>query len=212
MRFKILLADPPWAYQNWTDAKNGAAASAMECVPEREMSTWPVRDIAAEDSLLFLWATFPKLDEAVFLMECWGFEFVTTPFVWVKTTRDGLYLKNGPGFWTMSGAECVLLGRRGRGVKRRELTRGDVRQVQLNPDEGNVVTAPVLRHSQKPLFIHNLIVDLVGDIQPRIELFARVNPGDPKNWPNEAGWEATGLEYDGATLLQAIEHYKELAK
>lgn len=40
--YRAILADPPWAYQNWTDARNGAASSAMSCMEAEDIAAIPV--------------------------------------------------------------------------------------------------------------------------------------------------------------------------
>ena len=201
MKFSLLYPDPPWFYANWTAKKNGAQAAHYPGAKLEEMLTWDIASLAEKDALMFMWCTFPKIDEGLALLEAWGFKYVGTPFVWVKTTVDGLKLKKGPGFWTMSGAELVLLGRRGKGVKRFPETRGHVAQV---------VTAPVVKpHSRKPIIVRDEIVRLVGDDVSRLELFAR--PHEPHcELPHNNGWHATGREYDGRLITSAIEYYKEL--
>ena len=41
----------------------------------------PVADLAAPDSALFLWATFPQLPDALRLIEAWGFTYKSVAFV-----------------------------------------------------------------------------------------------------------------------------------
>lgn len=184
MKYDVILADPPWAYQNWTDKKNGAAAAHYKQLTDADICALPVDTIAAPDALLFLWATFPKLQEGLDVMRAWGFTYVTTPFVWNKTYADGRPYC-GLGFWARSGAELVLLGRRGRGLRRQRGATG-VRQV---------VTAPVMRpHSSKPPEVRDRIVELVGDV-PRVELFAR---------EQAPGWHAIGNEIDGRDIREVL--------
>ena len=47
----------------------------------------PVADLAAKDSALFLWATFPQLPEALRLIQAWGFTYKSVAFVWLKQNR-----------------------------------------------------------------------------------------------------------------------------
>jgi N6-adenosine-specific RNA methylase IME4 len=191
MKFKLIYADPPWQYRNSQKSKkfSGTAASAYETHSDSDISAWDVGSIADANSLLFLWATFPKMPEALSVMAAWGFKFVTAPFVWNKTYASGKPFC-GVGFWTRNAAEVVLLGRRGKGLPR--IARG-IRQV---------VTAPVERpHSTKPAIVRSRIIELVGDVRPRIELFARQETED---------WYATGLELDGRLLTDAIQYYTAL--
>ena len=183
-KYKIIYADPPWGYQNWTDKKNGAAISHYDPLTEKELCDLPVSEIADDNSLCFMWATFPKIVEALQVLESWGFKYITTPFVWNKTYKDEKPYC-GLGFWTRSGAEIVLMGKRGKGTPRLEGAT-NVRQV---------ITAPVLRpHSSKPPEVRDRIIQLVGD-QPKIELFARSVPD---------GWDGLGDELDGKDIRDSL--------
>lgn len=183
--YRIILADPPWAYQNWTDKKNGAAKAHYTPLTEKELCDLPISDIADNNSLLFLWATFPKLQEALNVLEAWGFNYITTPFVWNKTYKDGKPYC-GLGFWTRSGTEIVLMGKRGKGISRLDEAT-NVRQV---------ITAPVKRpHSSKPPQVRKKIIQLVGDVK-KIELFAR---------EKAPGWDALGYELDGLDIRDSLQ-------
>jgi N6-adenosine-specific RNA methylase IME4 len=86
--FSVILADPPWEYQNWSDAKNGASVSAYSVLRTEDVAALPVADVAGENCALCLWATFPKLKEALQVMESWGFRYVGNLFAWTKTYRE----------------------------------------------------------------------------------------------------------------------------
>ena len=52
-----------------------------------DLCALPVETLAGKDCLLFLWATFPQLPEALRLIKAWGFSFKTVAFVWLKLNR-----------------------------------------------------------------------------------------------------------------------------
>lgn len=52
-----------------------------------ELCALPVAEIAAPDSALFMWATFPQLPEALRLIKAWGFNYKFVAFVWLKKNR-----------------------------------------------------------------------------------------------------------------------------
>ena len=131
----------------------------------------PVADLAAPDSALFLWATFPQLPEALRLIEAWGFTYKSVAFVWLKKNRKSESWFYGLGFWTRGNAEICLLATRGRPKRAAR----DVKQVILSHVE---------RHSQKPEEARRRIEALMGDV-PRIELFARASPPGWDVWGNE---------------------------
>ena len=62
-----------------------------------ELCALPVADLAAKDSALFLWATFPQLPEALRLIQAWGFTYKSVAFVWLKQNRKspGWFLDTG---------------------------------------------------------------------------------------------------------------------
>jgi N6-adenosine-specific RNA methylase IME4 len=167
-KYSVILADPPWRYQNWTDAKNGAAISHYSTMGVKDICDFPVGDLAADNCALLLWNTWPKLPEGLKTMEAWGFKFVSCAFVWNKTYADGRPYC-GLGFYTRSGSEFVLLGKKGKITPK-------VRNIR------QVITAPRTRHSVKPhLYKH---IEALWD-GPYIELFAR---------HKQPGWEAWGDE------------------
>lgn len=131
----------------------------------------PVADIAAKDSALFLWATFPMLPEALRVISAWGFKFKTVAFVWLKQNRKSPGWFYGMGFWTRANAEICLLATRGK-PKRKD---NSIHQLIISPIEA---------HSKKPDETREKIVRLMGDL-PRVELFARQTPPGWDVWGNE---------------------------
>ena len=61
--YSIIYADPPWQYQR--SKVQGAAENHYPTMGIDELCALPVADLAAPDSALFLWATFPQLPEAL---------------------------------------------------------------------------------------------------------------------------------------------------
>lgn len=84
-KYGIVYADPPWRY----DMKrgNGVAEKHYPTMSMEEICALPVADLAARDSALFLWATFPQLNEAFRVIEAWGFKYKTLAFLWLKQNR-----------------------------------------------------------------------------------------------------------------------------
>ena len=78
-----------------------------------ELCALPVETLAEKDCLLFLWATFPQLPEALRLIKAWGFSFKTVAFVWLKLNRKSPTWFYGLGYWTRGNAEICLLAKRG---------------------------------------------------------------------------------------------------
>ena len=136
-----------------------------------ELCALPVADLAARDSALFLWATFPQLPEALRLIKAWGFQYKSVAFVWLKKNKKADSWFYGLGFWTRGNAEVCLLA-----------TRGHPRRQAANIHQ--FIISPIEAHSKKPDGAREKIVALMGDL-PRVELFARQSPPGWDVWGNE---------------------------
>ena len=121
-KYGVIIADPPWGYQNWSERKQGAAAAEYPTLTVSQLCALPVSELAAKDCVLLLWGTWPKLNEACLpVMRAWGFRY-TTGFPWVKITEVGSSLwggieigvQYGVGFWARGCTELVLIGKRGK--------------------------------------------------------------------------------------------------
>ena len=175
-QYNIIYADPPWKYER--NKVQGAAEKHYSTMDIKDLCALPVADIAAKDSALFLWTTFPMLTEALQLIEAWGFTYKTIAFVWLKQNRKSPGWFYGLGYWTRGNAEICLFAKKG-APKRKSAS---VHQFIISPIEV---------HSKKPDVAREKIVSLMGDI-PRIELFARQAP---------AGWDVWGNEVENSIDL-----------
>lgn len=100
--FPVIYADPPWRY----DYAEDTTRQIENHYPTMSLDEIKALDIpAAEDAVLFLWATSPKLVEALEVMAAWGFEYRTC-MVWVKD-------KIGMGYYARQQHELLLIGKRG---------------------------------------------------------------------------------------------------
>lgn len=113
-KYQIIYADPPWSYMN-KSLNRGGAARHYPTMTDVEIYNLPVASISEDQSVLFMWATFPKIEQALQTIKEWGFEYKTCAFVWVKENKKAKSLFWGMGRWTRSNAEIVLLATRGGG-------------------------------------------------------------------------------------------------
>jgi len=181
-RFDIIYADPPWDYNGKMQfdksgkgvdeidlSKNIFISSAVFKYPTLtldELKKIPVREIAKEDCLLFMWTTNPHLAQAIELGKAWDFEYRTVAFVWDK-------MNHNPGQYTLSNCELCLVFKRGKIPKPR-----GARNIQ------QLVRSPRGEHSEKPIQVMRGI-EKMFPTQARIELFAR---------RTVKGWFAWGLD------------------
>lgn len=169
--FGLIMADPPWSFDNWSAAGEGRNAKAhYDCTPLDWIKGLPVAALAGEDCLLWLWATNPMLREGLAVLDAWGFAFRTAGH-WVKQTRTGK-LAFGTGYILRSAGEPFLIGVRGAPRTSRSVR--------------SVVMGEARAHSQKPEAGYAAAEALMPDAR-RIEVFSRTNRPGWSVWGNEVG-------------------------
>ncbi len=181
-KYKIIYADPPWKYNDklgTNSAKMGGYDKYYKGMELQDICELPIKDLADEDCILFLWATMPKLQEAFKVIEAWGFKHKTTAFTWIKLNPKANTIFKGVGRWVQGNAEIVLLA-----------TKGKPHRIAKNISQ--VVMAKRGKHSRKPNEVRKRIVRLMGDL-PRIELFARERVEGWDAWGNQVPKEEQRL-------------------
>ena len=184
-KYNIIYADPPWRYRRKAQPpKPWMAEAHYPTLSTQSICDLPVADIAADDSTLFLWATFPRIFEAQRVIRSWGFQYCTVAFVWIKAAnpkfpkhwvidpdRYPFPVHWGMGSWTSSNCEVCLIA-----------TKGQPKRMQHGIHQ--LIYAPVGRHSAKPPVVRERITQLAGSL-PRIELFARTQAEGWDAWGNQ---------------------------
>lgn len=170
--FDVIMADPPWSFENWSEAgevKNAKAQYA--CMPTADICALPVGHLASGDCWLWLWATHPMLREAMQVMDAWGFRFVTSG-VWVKRGATTGKLAFGTGYVLRSCSELFLIGKVGEPQSLDKSTRG-------------VIESPRRQHSRKPDLAYATAERLFGPAR-RADLFSRQTRHGWTSWGAEA--------------------------
>ena len=179
-QYRVIYIDPPWAYANWSDKKNGAARAHYDCMSVADMCKLPIGDLADPVGCgLIMWITGPAFAEArqIPLLDAWGFKPVTTLFVWRKLTKNFKPLC-GLGFHTRHGYEYAILARRGKFSRRKEATK------VMQEIDCVTVEKPVERpHSKKPIVVYDRIEELYEG--PYVEIFARNRRVGWDSWGNQ---------------------------
>jgi len=168
-KYQIIYADPPWRYRNMGNIQ-AAVNVQYNTMAQKDIEKLSVPDLADDNCILFLWATFPKIQEALDTIRAWGFEYKTVGFVWIKKNKNGDNFF-GVGWYTKSNAEVCLIGVRGRAPK-------------ISNSISQIIETVREKHSKKPDIVRKKIVEFCGDI-PRIELFAREKTDGWDVWGNE---------------------------
>jgi N6-adenosine-specific RNA methylase IME4 len=191
-KYGVIYADPEWRFEPYS------RESGMDRAPENHYPTSeleaicarPVRDIAAPDCVLFLWATVPMLAEAFCVLDAWGFaRFERNPgngFLEIDK-KDGRYVSSGSwtkykpgagiglGHWFRVDHELLLVA-----------TRGNIPCPAKGTQARSVFDEPASRiHSEKPILVHELIESYFPNL-PKIELNARRARPGWDSWGNEA--------------------------
>ena len=174
-KYQIICCDPPWDYGGQTQhngAKGSDTGGAIKHYPTMktvDMITEfrPLLDSWSDDNcLLFMWTTWPHLDQAISLGTGWGFKYVHTPFVWNK-------MKVNPGFYTMTQTEPVLCFKRGK-----------IPQPRGTRNERQLIEEMRTKHSAKPQECYTRI-ERMFPTQNKMEMFARIQ---------RQGWDCFGNE------------------
>jgi N6-adenosine-specific RNA methylase IME4 len=170
-RYEIIYADPPWSYRDKASAGKRGASYKYDVQDHRWICSLPVKNIAANNCVLFMWITMPQLPNVFEVIKAWGFEYKTCGFTWVKKNKikDSWFM--GMGNWTRSNSELCLLSVKGKPKR-------------MDASVLSVVDTPIEKHSKKPDIVKDSIVKLCGDL-PRIELFARQKTEGWDCWGNE---------------------------
>ena len=173
-KYNIIYADPPWSYRDKRDKHPrlcGGASAHYNTMTVEEIKNLPVNKLADDNCMLFIWVTFPNLQEGLDVIKTWGFTYKTLGFSWIKTNKKNGKPFFGIGYYTKSNCEVCLIGVKGK-------------PIVVSNKVSSVIIAPREEHSKKPDIVRDKIVELCGDL-PRIELFARQKTEGWDVWGNE---------------------------
>lgn len=182
LRYGVILADPPWAYAMRSPKGHAKSPEAHYATMDAEaLAALPVGQLAGRDCMLVMWSTWPHLPQALWLMQEWGFRFVTGG-AWCKRAGNGAPVM-GTGYVVRSATEPFLFGRIGRPKPASKAVRN---LIEAPGGSGPLIDALRREHSRKPDAMRAMIDRLFPDV-PGCELFARAP------W---AGRDVWGLETD----------------
>lgn len=160
--FDLLYADPPWRYEHDTTPsraiENQYPTMTLDAICDLAVP-------AAANCVLFLWATAPKLEEALRVLNAWGFTYRTNA-VWDKQ-------KIGMGYWFRGQHELLLVG-----------VKGKVAPPHEHDRVSSVLSYPRGKHSVKPVAIYELLEKLYPKAT-KLEMFNRSKRKGWKTWGNE---------------------------
>jgi N6-adenosine-specific RNA methylase IME4 len=182
--FDIVYMDPPWDYKGQRQhagagtKDTGGAIVHYPTVTLSRLKEFPITDLMAPNSLLFMWVTNPHLAQGIDLIRSWDLQYATVAFVWDKHRVN-------PGFYTMSQCELCLVAKKGKIPTPRGAR--NIRQF-VSEKRG--------KHSTKPSQVRDRITEMFPS-QRKIEVFAR---------QSEDGWSSWGFE-SGRTTCRLTTEY-----
>jgi len=164
-KYRVLYADPPWQYGDKLIDGYGSAEHHYPSMSIPELCDLPVKDLAHEDAVLFLWVTAPMALECGPMIEAWGFNY-KAQFVWDKCGHNF-------GHYNSVRHELLYI-----------CTRGSCLPDVKTLIDSVVVLEKSAKHSEKPEFFRETI-DKLYTKGNRIELFARSSHEGWESWGNE---------------------------
>jgi N6-adenosine-specific RNA methylase IME4 len=163
-KYRVIYADPPWSYGNSMPEYFTEQADHYPLMSIDDICELPVKDLAENNAVLFLWATSPILEKAFSVISSWGFKYKSS-FVWDK-------IKHNMGHYNSVRHEFLLICVRGS-------CQPDVQKLF-----DSVQSIERTEHSRKPKEFRN-IIDTIYPNGKRIELFARETAENWEAWGNE---------------------------
>ena len=167
-KYRVIYADPPWKYtsgdQHSTEAQDTILSSHYNSMSIAELCELPIKDMAQDDSVLFMWVTSPLLEECFDVIRAWGFKYKAS-IVWNKDAHN-------VGHYVSVRHELLLICTRGSCLP------------DTNKLFASVVTEKRTTHSVKPETFRNIIDEMYPNGK-RIELFARRSVNGWDTWGND---------------------------
>lgn len=190
-RFRTILADPPWRFQNRTGkvAPEHKRLNRYATLALDEIKALPVSQVTEEKAHLYLWVPNALLPDGLEVMRAWGFEYKTN-IIWEKIRKDGEPDGRGVGFYFRNVTEILLFGIKG----------GNNRTLAPARSQVNLLRTQKREHSRKPDEFYPLIEQCSPG--PYLELFARGNREEWVMWGNQASdeYEPTWSTYANHTI------------
>jgi len=172
-KYQVIYADPPWRY-DFSKSDNRKIEKHYPTMTIQEICDMkiPIDD----NAVLYLWATSPKLEGALKVMNSWGFQYKSHA-IWDKE-------KIGIGYWFRGQHELLMVGVKGK----------------FSPPQASLRISSVIRekrgvHSKKPDKIRDYIAKWYPDFN-KLELFAR---------KRTKGWDVFGNEVDCDVDIETVD-------
>lgn len=163
--YPVLYCDPPWRYEH-CESDSRAIENQYPTMELGDICVLPIGKITTPDCILFMWATSPKLAEAMSVLKAWGFIYRTCA-VWVKD-------KIGMGYYFRQQHELLLVA-----------TKGNIPVPQPSARVSSIIEGKREKHSAKPEYVYGIIESMYPEFD-KCELFQRTPRKGWHGWGNQA--------------------------
>lgn len=171
LRYRVILADPPWRFRTWGEHNQHKSASKhYPLMRTEDIAALPVNQLAAPDCMLMMWAVQSMIPQALELMSAWGFTYKTMG-AWAKQSSTGEKWAFGTGYLLRCAAEFFIVGTIGK-------------PAPLARNVRNLIVAPNREHSRKPDEMHENLERMFPN-DAKCELFARTSRPGWSVWGNQ---------------------------
>lgn len=178
--FKVLCADPPWKFGDKLPGDARGAERNYPCLTRRELMRFPLPPLS-NDCVLLMWRVAAMLQDALDVVDAWGFE-PKTEVVWLKKTEHG---ERWFGMGRTVRAEheiCLVATSKRLPIVKNHSVRSAFVTDDLRLDVAGL-SDKAGRHSEKPEKFYDVVEQLFDG--PYCELFAR---------RQRPGWTCLGNE------------------
>jgi len=174
-KYQVIYVDPPWRY-SFSKSNSRKIENQYPTMSTEEICKIEVP--AEDNSVIYMWATAPKLIEALEVMKAWKYTYKSN-MIWDKEIL-------GMGYWFRGQHELLLVGIKGK----------------FSPPEASKRTGSVFKerrgmHSKKPDKIRDLIASWYPNCS-KLEMFARQKR---KNWDSWGNTVENDIEIEAATEI-----------
>lgn len=181
-RYPIIYADPATRYVSGFGDRS--TENHYPTMTIEELCALPVRELATDAAVLFVWTTIPQLRNTMDIIEAWGFGYVSA-WCWDK-------INHGPGHWAFNQHEELLIA-----------SRGGFPAPIPGTQPRSLYQEKKTDHSVKPAWFAEQI-ERIWPKLPKIELFARTPRPGWAVWGNQSSVSRSEIATASAAQSEAL--------
>jgi N6-adenosine-specific RNA methylase IME4 len=164
-KFPVIYADPAWQY-DYSVSDSRKIENQYPTMPLEDIKNMEVESISADDCILFMWTTSPKLKDSFEVLSSWGFQYKTCA-IWDKK-------KIGMGYYFRQQHELLLVA-----------TKGNIPTPIPENRPSSIFGFERGDHSSKPHEVYEMIEKMYPEFA-KIELFCRTPRSGWTAWGNQS--------------------------